>query len=164
MVKLSDEEWFKENRIVDEYKTLVDTKLKLIPEIVIYTSSKEKSEKLVKKHFEKRGYLVFNGTIHGYRVIGWPGYWDSLKTREKRALDTIKSILPSEDFEKLAKMIVDKNGCPDLMIIKDKKIEFVEVKSNNETVKPVTVEFFIKLKEKYPISIVRVIKKKNKRS
>lgn len=148
-------------KIIGKYNELYNSKLQLIPEKTLHTNSKVKSEKFVKKHFEKMGYIVLNGTIHGYRVIGWPDHWWHLKGQEKKALKTIQSILSSEEFDELAKMIVDKNGCPDLMIIKNRKIEFIEVKSNNETVKPVTIEFLIKLKEKYPISIIRVIKKAN---
>ena len=58
-------------------------------------------------------------------------------------------------------MVQTKNGTPDLLLIKDQKISFVEVKFNYETVKPSTVQFYLKHGGKWPISIIRIIMKNN---
>ena len=41
------------------------------------------------------------------------------------------------------------------MLIKNNKISFVEVKANNETIKFSTIEFYLKLNNKYPIIRLR---------
>ena len=67
--------------------------------------------------------------------------------------------MPPEEFKELAYMVKDKNGTPDLLLIKDNAISFVEVKFNYETVKYSTIEFYIRYGERWPTSILRVIAK-----
>jgi hypothetical protein len=69
--------------------------------------------------------------------------------------------MSSGEFKDLAMMVKDKNGTPDLLLIRNNKISFVEIKYNYETVKPSTVEFYIKYGDKWPTSILRIIRKAN---
>ena len=55
-------------------------------------------------------------------------------------------------------MVKEKSGTPDLMLIIGDHIRFVEVKYNYEAVKPSTIEFFIKYGDKWPTSILRIIR------
>jgi len=64
-----------------------------------------------------------------------------------------------DEFQELAYMVKEKNGTPDLLLIKDERVSFVEVKYNYETVKPPTIEFFIRFGERWPISILRILRK-----
>ena len=69
--------------------------------------------------------------------------------------------MSSGEFNDLAMMVKDKNGTPDLLLIRNNKISFVEIKCNYETVKPSTVEFYIKYGDKWPTLILRIIRKVN---
>ena len=150
-------------RFIQSYNNLIEKELKKIKENVLKSTSKDSGENIAEKYFKKQSYDVFRSKVKsGYRIIGveyyWKEYKDSLNSQDLKIIKTIKSITSPTEFRKLAYLFKDKNGCPDLMLIKDHKIKFVEVKTNNEEVKISTIEFFIKMNKKYPLEILRIKK------
>ena len=152
-------------KIIERYHNLIEKEFKKIKDTVIKSSSKESSEDIAEDYFKKLGYDVFRSKVKsGYRIIGIEYYWnikkyiDKLTDTDKKIIKIIKSVTTPTKFKELAYLFKDKNGCPDLMLIKNNKIKFVEVKTNNEEVKTPTIEFFIKLNNKYPLEILRIKK------
>jgi len=78
---------------------------------------------------------------------------------DRDLIGLLKGIMSNTDFEELAMMVEQKNGTSDLLLIKNKRIEFVKVKYNYETLKASTVEFYLRHGDKWPISILRIISK-----
>ncbi len=138
--------------------------LSKIPYKELEVFERGRAESIAERLFNERGYEVYRSRIKGgYRTIGVEFYWRdfaSQVTEEDRELiRKLKSLMSPNEFKELAYMVQDKSGTPDLLLIKDEKISFVEVKFNYETVKHSTVEFYIKYGQKWPISILRVIRK-----
>ncbi len=154
------------SKIIQKYHDLISHELSKIKKEVLYTNfSKRKAEDIAEKFYTRKGYTVLRSKVKdGYRIIGVEFYWreykDKLTSKDKKMVSIIKSVTSSQEFKELAYLFRDKNGCPDLMLIKKGSIKFVEVKSNNEEVKTPTIEFFIKLNNKYDLEILR-IKSKN---
>lgn len=98
----------------------------------------------------------------GYRVIGVEYYWQDhaskVSPNDQAKIDRLKKLLDPAEFKELAYLAKDKSGTPDLLLIKDEKVSFVEVKFNHETVKFPTVYFWLKYGERWPMSILRVIR------
>lgn len=150
--------------LFNDFNHLFVYELSKIPCEELVVSREGKAEFIAENHFLKKGYEVYHSRINGgYRSIGVEFYWEDFKnkiTSDDRALiERLRSLMPFDDFRSLAMTVKDKNGTPDLLLIKDDAISFVEVKYNYETVKPSTVEFYIKYGDKWPTSIIRVIRK-----
>jgi len=153
--------------LISDFNQLFQYELSKIPysELNVPKENKEKAEIIAKSHFEKLGYDVYQSKINdGYRSIGviyyWQEYISKITTADFKLIKKIITILGQDDFKELAYAVKDKNGTPDLLLIKDGEISFVEVKYNYETVKSSTIEFYIKYVHKWAISILRVIKQK----
>ena len=95
--------------------------------------------------------------------IGVEFYWEEYKSKisetDRKLIQILRELLSPKEFQELAIMVKEKNGTPDLLLIKNNKISFVEVKYNYETVKSSTVEFFLRYGHKWPISILRIVRK-----
>ena len=119
------------------------------------------AEDIAVQYYESHGFEVYRSRVkNGYRAICaerfWPEYLDKLTEEDKKMLNKIHAILTDKEFTEISSAIRYKSGTPDLLLVKDGKIRFVEVKSDNETVKSSTVKFFIEHKEKWSVSILRV--------
>lgn len=137
--------------------------LSKIDQYELVTVDTGKAEVIAKKFYEQEGFEVFNSkTVGGYRSIGveyyWPQYKEKQSQEDKDLTIKLRSMLQEEEFRSLAFAVKEKNGTPDLLLIKDGKIRFVEVKFNYETVKMDTIKFFILYGSKWNISILRVRK------
>jgi Holliday junction resolvase-like predicted endonuclease len=149
-------------QLLSEFHTLFTSELAKIPKDKIYRQKTAKPEELAKEYYSSKGYEVFSSRIRdGYRSIGAEFYWRGFVGKRVESdlylLNKLKQILSPEEFLELANTIKTKNGTPDLLLIKDNKISFVEVKHNSEEVKLPTVEFFIKYSDRWQISILRVL-------
>ena len=150
------------SKIIQKYHNLINNELSKIKKEVLYTnSSNRKAEDIAEKFYTGKGYTVLRSRVKdGYRIIGVEFYWreykDKITSKDKNIVRKIKSIISPQEFKELAYLFRDKNGCPDLMLIKNGNVKFVEVKSNNEEVKTSTIEFFIKLNNKYNLEILRI--------
>jgi len=140
---------------------LFDYELSKIPKHELIVQEVRDAEKTATEHYTREGFKVFSSKINGgYRCIGSEFYWKEFKGRmvgeNASIIAALKFALSPEEFEDLAMAVKSKAGTPDLLLLKDKKISFVEVKCNNEVVKDSTVDFFIKYGDKWNISILRV--------
>ena len=150
--------------IFSEYNQLFHYVLSIIPSFDLEVNDKGKAESLAEIYYKQEGYEVYRSKVNGgYRSIGVEFYWQSFASKiteqDRYLIDKLKSLMPAEEFKELAFMVREKNGTPDLLLIKSDKISFVEVKYNYETVKSSTIEFFIRYGEKWPTSILRVLRK-----
>ncbi len=152
-------------KIFSDYNELFHYELSKIPynEYKVENEVKLKAELIAKKYYEDKGFDVYQSKVNdGYRSIGALFYWldhiSKLTPNDMEMISKISSILNVEEIKDLAYAVKDKNGTPDLLLIKENKMSFVEVKYNYETVKPATIEFYIKYNQKWTISILRVIK------
>jgi Holliday junction resolvase-like predicted endonuclease len=146
----------------EEFTQLFHHELSKIPYSEITNDTKEKAESVAADYYRKRGFEVHKSRVkNGYRCVGvefyWKDYKDILSAADKELICRLKGVMSNGDFEEFAMMVEQKNGTPDLLLIKNERIEFVEVKYNYETVKPSTVEFYLRYGDKWPISILRVI-------
>jgi len=164
-VKLSRLSLEEKLKIFSDYNELFHYELSKIPysEIKIGKEIKLKAELVAKKYYKDKGYNVYQSKVNdGYRSLGALFYWldhiSKLTSNDIEMISKISSILNREEMKELAYAIKDKNGTPDLLLIKENKLSFVEVKYNYETIKPATIEFYIKYNQKWPISILRVFK------
>lgn len=137
-----------------------------IPCLQIKVSEKRNTEDIAEDYYKKQGYDVYRSRInHGYRSIGVEYYWrqyaSKITDEDRQMIEKLKACLPKEKFYELAYMVQNKKGCPDLLLHKNNKISFVEVKYNDEAVKFPTIEFYIKYGVKWDISILRVYKNAN---
>ena len=147
-----------------DFNQLFHYELSRIPYREIEVDIKGKAELIAELYYRGKGYEVYHSKVNGgYRSIGVEFYWQDFAdkiTVDDRALITKLKLLMSEaEFKELAHMVKDKNGTPDLLLIKNNAISFVEVKFNYETVKHSTIEFYIKYGECWPTSILRIIRK-----
>lgn len=150
--------------LFEDFTQLFHHELSKIPYSEITVTSKEKAESLAEDYYRRRGFEVYRSRIkEGYRSIGvefyWKDYKDKLSASDRKLIGLLKGIMSNSDFEELAMMVEQKNGTPDLLLIKNERIEFVEVKYNYESVKASTVEFYLRFGNKWPISILRIISK-----
>jgi len=153
--------------LISDYNQLFHYELSKIPysEMVVLVNGK--AEDIAEEHYRKEGFQVYRSRIkYGYRSIGvefyWQEYKEKLSSLDRDLITLLKSIMSPNDFRDLAMIVQIKSGTPDLLLIKNDKISFVEVKFNHELVKPSTVEFFLKYGGRWPISIIRIIRKTNK--
>jgi Holliday junction resolvase-like predicted endonuclease len=157
-----NKETAKQDNVIKEYHKIMDRIMEKLKEkeLVLNIKKGQKAEDLAEKYYTKKGYIVYRSRVKaGYRIIGvkyyWKEYEDLLTEEDKKIVYHLHNILGEKEFRELAYLTKDKNGCPDLMLVKSKKIRFVEVKTNNEEIKSATLEFSIRNK-KYPLSILRV--------
>ncbi len=148
--------------LFSDFQQLFHYELSKIPYHEIEATKKDKAEQIAEDYFKEKGYEVYRSRVNGgYRCIGVEFYWQdfALKITEgdKRLIERLKMLMPPAEFQELSYMVKEKNGTPDLLLIKNNRISFVEVKFNYETVKHSTVEFFIRYGERWPTSILRVI-------
>jgi hypothetical protein len=152
-----------QNKIIEQYHKIMDNIVLDLKksEKTLHFYKEGKAEDLAEDYFSKKGFIVYRSRVKkGYRIIGVRYYWKKyevlLTNEDNDIISTIYNVLGEERFKELAYLIKEKNGCPDLMLIKNKKINFVEVKSNYEEIKSSTLEFFIKINKKYPFYILRI--------
>jgi Holliday junction resolvase-like predicted endonuclease len=162
--KFSSMEKSEKLTLFSDFQQLFYYELSNIPYYEIETNQKDKAELIAEKYFKEKGYEVYRSKVNGgYRCIGVEFYWQSFVSKiteeDKRLIARLKTLMPPLEFKELAYMVREKNGTPDLLLIKDNRISFVEVKFNYETVKHSTVEFYIRYGERWPMSILRVIVK-----
>ena len=149
--------------VIETYKQLMFYELNNLPEEKIRVFDTRGAEYIAEEYFESQGYSVYRSRVKdGYRSVGvefyWPQYKDKITKKDREMIEKLKSIMSYEDFYEFAYIVKDKRGTPDLLLIKDDKISFVEVKCNYETIKDPTIEFFIRYKDKWPLKVLRVIK------
>jgi hypothetical protein len=150
--------------LFNDFNQLFNFELSKIPYDELLVSDTGKAETIAENYFREKGYHVYRSRVNGgYRSIGVEFYWrdfeDKISIEDRALIVKLKSLMTPAEFMDLAMMVKDKNGTPDLLLIKDDKISFVEIKYNYETVKTSTVEFYIKYGDKWPTSILRIIKK-----
>lgn len=153
-------------QLINDYNQLFYYELSKIPYVELTVSDKGKAESVAEEYYRSRDFQVYRSRVrNGYRSIGVEFYWKEYQSKisesDRKLIRSLRNILSHEEFEELAMMVQTRNGTPDLLLIKDQKISFVEVKFNYETVKPSTVQFYLKHGGKWPISIIRIIMKNN---
>ena len=162
--KFSSMERIDKLNLFRDFNQLFHYELSRIPYSEIAVTKKGKAESIAEEYYKEKGYEVYRSRVNGgYRCIGVEFYWQSFLskiTEDDRALiSRLKHLMLPKEFKELAYMVKEKNGTPDLLLIKDDKISFVEVKFNYETVKHSTVEFYIRYGDRWPTSILRVLRK-----
>jgi len=150
--------------LFNDFNQLFNYELSKIPYDELSVSKAGKAESIAEDYYREKGFQVYRSRVSGgYRCIGVEFYWRDFESKiapDDRALITkLKSLMSPGEFKDLAMMVKDKNGTPDLLLIRNNKISFVEIKYNYETVKTSTVEFYIKYGDKWPTSILRIIRK-----
>lgn len=129
---------------------------------VCETLRRRKAEEFAEDYYRREGFDdVFRSRVkNGYRCIGTEFYWQDyagdLTHHDLGLIETLKSITTPEDYEALAMSVEDKDAAPDLLLVKDKRISFVEVLSCYEDVKPGIVGFYLKHNAKWPLSILHI--------
>ncbi|MGR3913967.1 MAG: hypothetical protein OD918_05495 [Gammaproteobacteria bacterium] len=151
-------------RLFHDFNQLFHYELAKIPYYEMETMQMGSAESIAEEHYRENGYEVYRSRVSGgYRTIGVEYYWKHFASRitaaDKALIARLKGLMSPMEFEELAYMVKEKSGTPDLLLIKESKINFVEVKFNYETVKPPTVEFYVRHGNKWPTSILRVIRK-----
>lgn len=162
--KFSSMEKTEKLSLFSDFQQLFHYELSNIPYHEIEANRKEKAEQIAEDYFKEKGFEVYRSRVNGgYRCIGVEFYWQDFASKitegDKTLIERLKKLMPPAEFKELAYMVKEKNGTPDLLLIKDNRISFVEVKFNYETVKYSTVEFYIRYGERWPTSILRVIVK-----
>lgn len=162
--KFSSMEKSEKLTLFSHFQQLFYYELSRIPYHEIVTNRKEKAELIAEDYFKEKGYEVYRSKVNGgYRCIGVEFYWQSFASKiteeDKKLIVRLKTLMLPAEFKEFAYMVKEKNGTPDLLLIKDNKISFVEVKFNYETVKHSSVEFYIRHGERWPMSILRVVVK-----
>jgi len=162
--KLNAMSTFEKLRLIDDCNQLFHHELSKIPYMELTISDKGGAESVAEEYYRGKGFQVYRSRVkNGYRSIGVEFYWKEYQSKitesDRKLIGLLRSILSPEEFEELAMMVQAKNGTPDLLLIKGQKISFVEVKFNYETVKPSTVQFYLKYGVKWPISIIRIVMK-----
>jgi len=147
-----------------DFKQLFHYELSKIPYREIEVARKGKAELIAMEYYKAKGYDVYRSKVNGgYRCIGVEFYWQDflskITVKDMLLIQKLKNLMSASEFEELAYLVRDKNGTPDLLLIKDDQITFVEVKFNYETVKHSTVEFFVRVGQRWPVSILRIIRK-----
>ena len=147
-----------------DFNQLFHYELSRIPYSEIAVTQKGKAESIAEEYYKERGYEVYRSKVNdGYRCIGVEFYWQSFSSKitedDRVLIKRLQHLMSPTEFKELAYMVKEKNGTPDLLLIKDEKISFVEVKFNYETVKHSTVEFYIRCGDRWPTSILRVLRK-----
>jgi hypothetical protein len=151
-------------KLFSDFNQLFHYELSKIPYHEIEVSQKGKAELIAEDYFKKEGYEVYRSKVNGgYRCIGVEFYWQDFASKitaeDRTIIQRLKQLMTPEEFKELAYMVKEKNGTPDLLLIKNNAISFVEVKFNYETVKHSTIEFCIRYGARWPTSILRVIVK-----
>jgi hypothetical protein len=162
--KFSSMEKTEKIALFSDFQQLFHYELSNIPYHEIEANRKDKAEQIAEDYFKEKGFEVYRSRVNGgYRCIGVEFYWQDFASKitegDKKLIERLKALMPLAEFKELAYMVKEKNGTPDLLLIKDNRISFVEVKFNYETVKYSTVEFYIRYGERWPTSILRVIVK-----
>lgn len=150
--------------LFNDFNQLFSYELSKIPYDELAVSNTGKAESIAEDYYREKGFQVYRSRVNGgYRSIGVEFYWKDFESKisldDRALIEKLKSLMSSDEFKDLAMMVKDKNGTPDLLLIRNNKISFVEIKYNYETVKPSTVEFYVKYGDKWPTSILRIIRK-----
>lgn len=113
------------------------------------------SEDVAAQHFSQLGFHVFHSRVRdGYRsLIDAAVHWHKLGAKDRKMVTLIRSSIPLDEYVLLVKAIRDKVGTPDLLLLKDNKLSFVEVKEKYELVKPCTIRFYLLYHHLWPISV-----------
>jgi hypothetical protein len=150
-------------KIINDYRRLTGRILSNLnaSQTTVRYDGKKRSEDFAQDYYESKGYTVYRSRVKkGYRIIGVKYYWkiweEGITDYDKKIIDTLLKILGERKFKEMAYLVKDKNGCPDLMLIKNDKIQFVEVKTDNEEIKSSTCEWVVRNGRKYPLSIMRI--------
>lgn len=125
------------NRRLDSWVKKESDKL---PRIRIRVKGKGRTEELAMKWLRKKGLQVYPSLAkNGYRAVGVLDYWKKFERKlpedQKKMLRLLKDRLGKEELKELVESVKNKIGTPDLMVITESEIEFLEVKSKYETVK-----------------------------
>lgn len=110
------------------------------------------------KHFTEQGFQVFHSHAkNGYRcIVDWAVNFHRYSPKAKAIVNAIHTALPANEFALLVNAVRDKTGTPDLLLLKDKRVSFVEVKNGREEVKPCTIKFYIRYSHLWPLTLLRV--------
>ncbi|MCE5212377.1 MAG: hypothetical protein LLG40_12575 [Deltaproteobacteria bacterium] len=162
--KFSSMDKLEKLKLFADFHQLFQYELSRIPYHEIEVSQKGKAEQIAEDYFKQKGYEVYRSKVNGgYRCIGVEFYWQEFASKitveDRLIIQRLKQLMSKEEFKELAYMVKDKNGTPDLLLIKNNAISFVEVKFNYETIKHSTIEFYVRYGERWPTSILRVIVK-----
>lgn len=148
-------------RIIKEYHVLIDDALSKIPLTTCILPQGNKPEDDSEEYYLKQGYTVIRSKLHsGYRCVDMDDFYLNYPgsfAQEKRIIRLLKLRL-GRNYQFFRRLVKPKNGTPDFLLIRGEEIEFVEVKSENEEIKPCTLEFYLKLQAKIPMRILRVFK------
>lgn len=147
--------------VLELYPGILQQEAARIPQQEIHVSSDNKPEDIAEKHFRELGHAVYRSRVsNGYRSIGaefyWPSFRNKISAEDRAFIDRLRRILEPHALEGFADTVRQKPGTPDLLLIKDDRLSFVEVKANAETVKASTVRFFLRHGHSWPISILRI--------
>lgn len=150
-------------RLFEDFNELFHYELTQIPIEQLKTTRSGKAEDIAQQYYEEQGHEVYRSRVtDGYRVIGVEYYWSDhagkVSDADRIKISRLKTLLGPQGFEELAYLVKDKSGTPDLLLIKDGQIRFIEVKYNHETVKFPTLYFWLKYGAKWPLSILRVVR------
>ena len=162
MTALSTEEKLK---VFEDFEQIFYHELSRIPNEELVTAIEGKAEDIAEKHYRDLGFKVYRSRVcGGYRAIGveyyWSEYADKISEEDRGMIAELKTLLPINHFQELAYLVKEKSGTPDLLLVRDGKIAFVEVKYNYETVKAPTIYFWLKYGDRWPTKILRVVRKK----
>ena len=151
-------------QLIDDYNQIFHYELSRIPYSELVATEKGDAVSIAEAFYLKEGYEVYRSRINnGYRSIilelYGEGYKNTLSEPDERLMQILKGLMSPDEFKEFATMIHETNRTPDLLLIKNNKISFAEVKDNHDTIKSSTVEFYLKYGHKWPISILRVIRK-----
>lgn len=115
-------------------------------------------EDVADAYYTNMGFHVFRSRARdGYRcLVDASANWHKLKQKDRETVTAIKSSIPLDVYILLVKAIRSKVGTPDLLLLKDGTLSFVEVKALRESVQPCTVRFFLSYAHIWSISILRV--------
>lgn len=77
------------------------------------------AERYVKQHYESKGWIVFDSTWHGYRLIATDRFMNnrSLTEDEKKIIQSIKKSLNPDVIRSLKTLFCLRRGLPDFMLI-----------------------------------------------
>ena len=151
-------------QLIDDYNQLFHHELSRIPYTELVVSEKGDAVSIAEAYYRREGYEVYRSRINnGYRSITVELHGDEYKSilseQDERLIKLLKGLMSQKEFKELAAMVQKINRTPDLLLIRNNKISFIEVKDNHDTVKSSTVEFYLKYGDKWPLSILRVIRK-----
>ena len=147
----------KDLELYAEFEAMIQRRLAEIP-TQSGVSGVGKAEDIAEERFHLLGFHVFRSRArNGYRcLVDWATRFHNYSAKDKAMVNLIHTTLQVNEFHLLVNAIRDKVGTPDLLLLKDKAVSFVEVKQLNEEVQPCTIKFFLRYNHLWPLSILRV--------